>query len=687
MERVPLIVAHGVGYCNAGEVKERVNRGLSAEDSAQVSIREVFWSELLEPRQGPRPGGFGIGLDAEALSRINRSFLLASVVDFAGIATRDLPRLDRMILAVDRFAFYTATTGLFALPAVVFILLVDLAALLTRGAPIFAFARPFAVEGVVVAATAASCLLAVASGYFVQGRLHKLRGLDGLCVSVRRVGLVGISQAYTVLVIPFISSFVFYPLMFLAAFFAWAVISYVPIWSAFYGYFRLLGWQHAEAAEALPPVSTSLLTWCLYLTAIAVLAFAASKVAEGTTTVIKILADVAHYLGDADHHAELQSRLASALEAASWKDGPAIFCGHSLGSMILIDYLRAEEKWGPLPGRVALITMGSPSLRLFHRFFPRQYPSPAELAVRFREMIPGFAWFNIYRPLDPIGGRLLLPARPWFRDISTKQWMLRKILKGNPIAPHVGYFEDPVVHANCQEIAEILTRGGEPEAGPPDGGRAGLTEPLGPSERKHARRLVAPLHYSARLASLGFFLVVAYWLFVAIPGNHHAALRRDCAAITSHGGRVNGVVRASKTSSLSVPGTNLAVGTPNYFCKAMYRPECEDGDRKAIGVLTDHKSLFRWAEKRGTVVHRDPLFSRAFERGGLLVIYDRDHPERCFFPDFMESAPTLWGELKFWRVVFLLIIAGLIISLHEIQVGVFRGYPPHSPNSRKGGLK
>jgi hypothetical protein len=92
-----------------------------------------------------------------------------------------------------------------------------------------------------------------------------------------------------------------------------------------------------------------------------------------------------------------------------------VIVGHSLGSVIVIDTLREQQRTsvdGSL--QVHLITAGSPLRRLIRRLLPNRIPPIKQL----REELSGgqgvrvVRWVNCYRILDYVGQAMLYSALP-----------------------------------------------------------------------------------------------------------------------------------------------------------------------------------------------------------------------------------------------------------------------------------
>lgn len=153
--------------------------------------------------------------------------------------------------------------------------------------------------------------------------------------------------------------------------------------------------------------------------------------------IYKVLADIVLYLGDPSYHVELANCVTSSVVTSLHRGAKSlVFITHSLGTVICVDVLRRFGRELQLPP-TTLITGGSPLRRFFHRFFPKSYPAPVTLYSQLRSEMQFLRWINVYRPRDPVGAALGLPAA-W--DVSTKQ--RHSIAKA-----HLGYWSDEIVYA------------------------------------------------------------------------------------------------------------------------------------------------------------------------------------------------------------------------------------------------
>ncbi len=186
--------------------------------------------------------------------------------------------------------------------------------------------------------------------------------------------------------------------------------------------------------------------------------------------------------------------------------------GHSLGSVIIVDYLLHRDDHLPDRG-VILVTGGSPIWQFFQTFFPGQFfPSdPLALAARLARRVRPFIWVNVYRPWDPIGRALGLNGLDFATDINTEEnipW---------PLA-HLDYWSDGTILAKVQ--VAIAKRPPATASGP---GSPADPEPTAPDSvaeetpRVPGRDYVNPLAYFVILpfAGLAALLIAAFPLVFA----------------------------------------------------------------------------------------------------------------------------------------------------------------------------
>jgi hypothetical protein len=138
-------------------------------------------------------------------------------------------------------------------------------------------------------------------------------------------------------------------------------------------------------------------------------------------SIANLLRDVVHYLGTTSHGRPLPDQEATRHALGGVLDelcGSAslshvVIVSHSLGTVLVADLLRSG-RCGDTKTRITsldLVTAGSPIRRLICRLLPHRMPMPEELRRELAKGSPAVArWFNVYRPLDFVGMRLVSGA-------------------------------------------------------------------------------------------------------------------------------------------------------------------------------------------------------------------------------------------------------------------------------------
>jgi hypothetical protein len=158
-------------------------------------------------------------------------------------------------------------------------------------------------------------------------------------------------------------------------------------------------------------------------------------VAKVANPLLKVLSDVARYIGIGEHRRKLQTLLTQRLQREVDECDRLVILAHSLGSVIAVDtMLRSPQVLAPLK-QLDFVTMGSPLRRLFHGFFPEIYSSVDAINLDLRNNINRFGWVNIYRPLDFIGAHLSANPESTILEFNTHE-----LFKN-----HTNYWSDPVV--------------------------------------------------------------------------------------------------------------------------------------------------------------------------------------------------------------------------------------------------
>lgn len=152
----------------------------------------------------------------------------------------------------------------------------------------------------------------------------------------------------------------------------------------------------------------------------------------------KVIADVVCFMGDREYARSLLRHVHGELSGIAFEENQeVVLVGHSLGSVIgLLSVLDGDS---PLPRstKLRVLTMGSP-IALLARFFPESIPSGDELRQQLVNRYANATWLNVYRPWDPIGGKIFNRRNRCAMDGSTRQY--KNVLFG-----HTNYWDDEEV--------------------------------------------------------------------------------------------------------------------------------------------------------------------------------------------------------------------------------------------------
>lgn len=164
---------------------------------------------------------------------------------------------------------------------------------------------------------------------------------------------------------------------------------------------------------------------------------------------VKIIADIALYLGDDEYRNHLQNNMNQLLDTLP-KNAQIILLGHSLGSVISLDSLMRSHSWRRMKD-VIFVTAGSPLKRVIWRFFDGSLvgSNAHDCTERIKKNIRQFTWINVYRPLDQVGTRL---------DLGKGGVGEEKVMGGQwhrVLSAHVNYFGDAKV---VSEVAKLISR-------------------------------------------------------------------------------------------------------------------------------------------------------------------------------------------------------------------------------------
>jgi hypothetical protein len=155
---------------------------------------------------------------------------------------------------------------------------------------------------------------------------------------------------------------------------------------------------------------------------------------------VKVMADVFRYLSEFKYRERLDQQLRKKLSGLELdRESTLVVVGHSLGSVVAAHFFLYNSDVLSAMGPVRFVTLGSPLVRFFHRFFPDFCPHPAAALDVIRQEKPDFRWFNVYRPWDPVGTSFGQCSLSGIRELPTSQrW---RVL----LAAHTNYWTDPCV--------------------------------------------------------------------------------------------------------------------------------------------------------------------------------------------------------------------------------------------------
>jgi hypothetical protein len=386
------------------------------------------------------------------------------------------------------------------------------------------------------------------------------------------------------------------------------------------------------------------------------------------TPIIKVVLDVFRYAGDSEYRARLLSDLGRILAGSLNKlsaDDTLYLLGHSLGSVILVDFLLNVLKERPRCA-IVLVTGGSPIRRHFASFFPAQFfpVSPRETAVHFKAIFGRFSWINVYRRRDPIGGALGLDNLPYAVDVDTGQ-------RHGVIAAHVDYWNDSVV------FETVFTRSVDnTETIPaPDPALCDYGIPAGQYHSAFSRWLVdAVPRWIARgtviFASGAAMLALLHFSL----GVHQSSRTYD--AVMQYG--TDAVAGVTHTRVLATVGADEGVTSFNNVFELSYI--VSDGRRQSVKMTKaesvvlsgpnvmeyylDADALAHAVRDRGALTELPrPLVDRravSCHAEGFRVKYLKGEPTTCLLPDYIPTHSSVGF------VVQLVLCGGFFVFMGEM---------------------
>jgi hypothetical protein len=340
---------------------------------------------------------------------------------------------------------------------------------------------------------------------------------------------------------------------------------------------------------------------------------------------IRLLADVFLYLGDSGYRQKLLEDLRERMRSVAGSTH-LVVAGHSLGSVIAADALQA----GCHARSVTLLTMGSPLVRLFRRFFPSQVPSHKQRLLHLGECCSSFQWINVYRPFDWIGSGLGGGAN-YFSEHSTGQ--IR-----DPFSSHTAYWSDPKVAEIFRDEARRTPRADSVRVGPTTaGGTPGRSCDPGiyPDQNK-APRWAASIPFALLVACVPLGTLVDN--HVLIPANKNELIAQRHLYLERHGIAAEATVSPIKqvVAERGPEGTNYY---PSYRIALTWDSNGQEYEETIRSqLLIDMPKL----EARFRNPQTSYDFRRAvtrFDSFNTRIIFDPNHPSRFSLPEFHTSAP------------------------------------------------
>lgn len=421
---IPTIAIHGVGRHEPGEIEARIKATVGREQDFDLSVAEFNWDQYVNHRSGRSVvDAFG------NLQRVCASFHAAAATALKvrrdGLDTR-LSEAQLTCCNLLRHLIAIVVATVFGIPAIVIVVLLPTA--LLQIAPLWPTRelRWFAIVVVPVifylAATLVVSIVALGCARAVIGR-----SLAPVRSAITCAVLTCLAPVLAILSVPLSVSF--------------AAVGAMVVFFCIIGIF-------VSVLEWLLPDVPAYTVWrdfviARYLFGIlvglagleALRYFLAQVWNEGP---IKILLDIARYVGEPDYRRRTLEQLAAFIRDKQGNSESLVIVAHSLGTIIALDYL-CNWSAGDRDRSISLITLGSPYRRFFLSWLPgvlfdrRLLNTVGRISARYHS----FRWLNVYRPWDYIGTSLRLTDDAAGADRSTRQYLR---LNG-----HADYWGDDIV--------------------------------------------------------------------------------------------------------------------------------------------------------------------------------------------------------------------------------------------------
>jgi hypothetical protein len=643
----PLVVGiHGVGYSTSGTVRSAIalNLGVGVED---IEISEVYWSDVFNPDDTSKAT-----LDPRSITRIARSMLVTASQDFDyNCRSKNNSTLLQSVIRFADSVVYLALVALaFLGPAV---LLVWLWFVVSSW---FGYSQDvsqlvLSIPSSWIFTTAIIAIFTTLIGFVRQiekgGFSKHMMVVVAARIALRRTILTLFGPVFGVtcamgsgLWLRGIGSF-------LTFFSIFTVLAFPVINFLMRIYLKHAGESSEEIERGLPHIYFSTFLYAIgFSLAILVLSFIWYRTAR---PIVKIVSDVLVYLGDFRYRQRLWLRTNSILIPAAATGRTMVLCGHSLGSVIAFDTLRhlSNKIGGSCP--LIFVTAGSPLYHLLWRFFPRQYPAPRDMATRFSAVVPRFAWLNVFRPFDPIGTRLQLNASPNLSEVCTGQYFASEWLRGNFLAQHLDYFSDPKVSDLVSEFVRKCLSLERHETFSVQQANAVPARQTSPHLSRRSVNQIAWLTWWAG------FLLLAFMVFIELPRMIVDSELRQIGEVIKHYQFTYGRLEINQGAALRIPWSGRALTRIDYIAEIVFRP---------LGLTTlvrtrpfdcDARAAFKQATSETPPVRR-PINRLIGSITNVLVVYDKNHPDRCFLPRHRAGTWTRDDRLGWQAFLFALLL-------------------------------
>ncbi len=343
-----------------------------------------------------------------------------------------------------------------------------------------------------------------------------------------------------------------------------------------------------------------------------------------------------------------------------------VVAGHSLGSVIAADALQA----GCHARSVTLLTMGSPLVRLFRRFFLSQVPSHKQRLLHLGACCPNFQWINVYRPFDWIGSRLG-GGTNYFSEHSTGQ------IRG-PFSSHTGYWSDPKVAEIFRDEAKRTPRADFVRGNPATAGGPPRTicDPRIYHDEIKVPRLAASIPFALVVACVPLGTLVDN--HVLIPANEKELIARRHLYLKRHGIAAEAMVSPIK-QVVTERGPEGTKDYPSYRIALMW--ESHGQEYKEIirsQLLIDMSKMeARFRNPRTSYDFRKTV--TRYDSFSTKIVFDPSHPSRFSFPEFYTSTPKVESLYPVFDVISPVLdpiistffLWAVIVPLYAMLFGVY----------------